>query len=81
MLQEKLQEIPAKVEKTSVLRLINEANRPYFIMSNDGQHIEPLNSLDCIRIYIQSCKLKKDPRAKSLLFLPFGRIKLSLNSM
>ena len=34
-----------------------------------------------MRIYIQNCKLKKDPRAKNLLFLPFGKIKLSLHSM
>lgn len=70
-----------KVRPSRVLAKLNEANWPYYLTSSDGQFVEPLNSLDCIRIHLQYQKLKKDCKAKSLLFLPLAKTKLSVKTM
>ena len=64
------------------IKTLNAATWPYFIISENGNFNEPLNSLDLIRLYLLKRKLLKGQNDnESKLFLPSMRIEVDLNSM
>ena len=56
--------------KSKILDKFEKANHPYFIQNEDKTTDIPINSMDCIRIYIKLKELKEKPDDDPTLWTP-----------
>lgn len=57
---------------------LNSAIFPYYVRGFDGGYLEPINSIDCIRIKWRIEKLKKEPWADKKMYFPIEFLEIDL---
>lgn len=79
-------ESPTKISATDAgltdlnrcMQNLNDAIFPYYVRGFEGGYLEPINSLDCIRIKWRIEKLKKEPWADKKMYFPFEFLEIDL---
>ena len=72
---------PRLPPKNDAMSKINIANWPYYLRDQNGDVNEPLNSLDCIGLYLSISSLKLNPKNDSKVYLPMMKATLDLENM
>jgi hypothetical protein len=57
---------------------LNDGIFPYYVRGFDGSYLEPINSIDCIRIKWRIEKLKKEPWADKKMYFPLEFLEIDL---
>ena len=57
---------------------LNNAIFPYYVRGFEGGYLEPINSIDCIRIKWRIEKLKKEPWADKKMYFPLEFLEIDL---
>lgn len=67
-------------EKTvSAMAKLDREIYPYFVRAYNGGYLEPINSIDCIRIGWRIAKLKKEPWADKKMYFPLELCEIDLS--
>ena len=63
------------------MKKLNAVNWPYFVQDGEGRFNEPLNCLDCLRVFLKRRQIETCEATDSLLYIPSMRMEIDLASM
>jgi len=68
-----------KAKTLSAMANLDKEIYPYFVQAYNGGYLEPINSIDCIRIGWRIAKLKKEPWADKKMYFPLELCEIDLS--
>lgn len=61
------------------MQILNRANWPYFIKSEDGSYNEPVNTIDCLILYQRMKKIRQGQERNPQVLLPIDNFEVNVN--